>query len=72
MLDRVVAAAHVVTQDATSYRAGIPVIGRIKNTFWISLLLSNNHRNIVVEAKRGYVEKHSHLRAQLEFYSDPR
>jgi hypothetical protein len=31
VLSRVVAAAHVVTEEATPYRTGIPVIGRIKN-----------------------------------------
>jgi hypothetical protein len=25
----------------------------------------------VVKAQRGYVEKHLHLRAQLEFHSEP-
>jgi hypothetical protein len=71
MLDRVVAAAHVVTQEATSYRTGVPVIGGIKNSFRISLFLSKKHRDIVVKAQRGYVEKHLHLRAQLEFHSEP-
>ena len=58
MLDRVVPPSHIVTQQATSYRTGIPVIGGIKNSFWISPLLSKNHRDIVVEAQRGDVEKH--------------
>jgi hypothetical protein len=71
MLDRVVAAAHVVTQEATSYGTGVPVIGGIKNSFRISLFLSKKHRDIVVKAQRGYVEKHLHLRAQLEFHSEP-
>ena len=62
MLDRVVAAARVVTQEATSYRTGVPVIGRIKNSFRISLLLGQNHRDVVVEAQRGDVEKHLRLR----------
>ena len=58
MLERVVAPAHVVTQEATSDRTGIAVIGGVKNSFWISLFLSKNHRNIVVEAQRVDVEKH--------------
>jgi hypothetical protein len=52
MLDRVVAATHVVTQEATSYRTGIPVVGRIKNSFGISLLLVQNHRDVVVKTQR--------------------
>ena len=62
MLDRVVPPSHIVTQQATSYRTGIPVIGGIKNSFWISPLLSKNHRDIVVEAQRGDVEKHFQFR----------
>jgi len=58
MLDRVVAATHVVTQEATSYRTGIPVVGRIKNSFGISLLLVQNHRDVVVKTQRGDVEQH--------------
>jgi hypothetical protein len=58
MLDRVVAAAHVVTQEATSYRTGVPVIGRSKNAFRISLFLSKSHRNIVVKAQGKNIEEH--------------
>ena len=58
MLDRMVAAVHVVTQEAASDRAGVPVIGGIKNAFWISLLLGQNHRDVVIEAQRGDVEEH--------------
>jgi hypothetical protein len=62
MLDRVIAASHVVTQQATSQRTGVPVIGGIKNSFRISLFLSKNHRDIVVEAQRGNVEEHFQFR----------
>jgi hypothetical protein len=62
MLDRVVATAHVVTQEAASYRTGIPVIAGIKNAFRISLLLGQNHRDIVVKAKGGDVNEHLRLR----------
>ena len=62
MLDRVVATAHILTQEATSYRTGVPVMGRIKNSFRISLLLSKHHRNIVIEAQRGDVEQHLRCR----------
>jgi len=65
MVDRVVSPSHIVKQEATSYRTGIPVIGGIKNSFWISLLLSKNHWDIVVEAQRRDVEKHSCLRQEL-------
>jgi hypothetical protein len=51
MLECVVAAAHVVTQETTSYRTGVPVIGRIKNAFRISLFPSENHWDIVVKAE---------------------
>ena len=62
MLDRMVAEAHVVTQEATSYRTGIPVIGGVKNSFRISLLLSKHHRDVVVKAQRGDVEQHLRFR----------
>ena len=62
MLERVVAPAHVVTQEATSDRTGIAVIGGVKNSFWISLFLSKNHRNIVVKAQWGNIEQHLRLR----------
>ena len=62
MLDRVVSAAHVVPQEATSYRTGVPVTGGVKNSFRISLLLSKQHRDIVVEAQRGDVEQHFRFR----------
>ena len=62
MLERVVAAVHVVAQKATSYRTGVTVIGRIKKSFRISLLLGQNHRNVVVEAQRRNIEEHSQFR----------
>jgi len=62
MVECVVAAAHVITQEATSYRTGVPVMRGIKNAFRISLFQSKNHRNIVVKAQGGDVEEHMRLR----------
>jgi hypothetical protein len=62
MLDRVVTAVHVVTQEATSYRTGVPLLGVSKNSFRISLLLSKNHWDIVVKADGGNIEQHFQFR----------